>query len=204
MEMGKLIIDIDGTICSQEKDYSYAEPNYKIIEKINKKYDEGYCIILFTARGSETGIDWKEMTKFQLQEWGVKYHELKFGKPAADLYIDDRVINVDNWEPSIDHIAKIDKPWGVEYLLYKTDQYAFKRLEIAPGKNISKQYHKKKHETWHVVEGKGEAAINDKYYELKPGVTIPIHPEVVHQAWAKTKLVIVEASTTELNDIVRL
>lgn len=62
MEMGTLIFDIDGTICSQELDYSQAKPFQEIINKINKKYNEGYKIVLFTARGTETGIDWSEIT----------------------------------------------------------------------------------------------------------------------------------------------
>ena len=38
------------------------------------------------------GIDWSEMTKKQLDSWGLKYHELHFGKPAADFYIDDKML----------------------------------------------------------------------------------------------------------------
>ena len=48
-------------------------------------------IVLFTARGYKTGIDWEELTEMQMQKWGVKYHELIFGKPDADYYIDDKM-----------------------------------------------------------------------------------------------------------------
>ena len=47
-------------------------------------------IIFYTARGSVTGINWTEVTKDQFKEWGLLFDELKFGKPAADLYIDDK------------------------------------------------------------------------------------------------------------------
>ena len=47
-------------------------------------------IVLFTARGSATGIDWTDVTRRQMQAWGVKHHQLLFGKPAADYYIDDK------------------------------------------------------------------------------------------------------------------
>jgi len=87
--------DFDGTLCSQEKDYSKTEPYQGRIEKVNKLYTEGHRILLYTARGSTTRIDWREITEKQLQEWGVKYHELILDKPEADLFIDDRGVNAD-------------------------------------------------------------------------------------------------------------
>lgn len=204
MEMGTLIFDIDGTICTQELDYSQAKPIQEVIDKLNKKYDEGYKIVLFTARGTETGIDWSEVTAEQLNTWGVQYHDLLFGKPAGLKYIDDKGVNVYQWEPEIDSQAHIDKIWGKEYLLAKTDSYAFKRLEILKDKNISKQLHRKKHETWHIVEGIGTTIIAGHPRPVKPGTTIIIPPGMIHQVRADSeKLVIIEASTTELEDIVR-
>ena len=46
---------------------------------------------------SATGIDWEDTTKKQLDEWQVKYHELRFGKPHADVFIDDRAKDLFNW-----------------------------------------------------------------------------------------------------------
>ena len=206
MEMGTLIFDIDGTICSQVgTNYELAEPYYDIIKKINKKYDEGYQIILFTARGSETKIDHSLLTINQLKKWGVKYHTLKFEKPAGDLYIDDKGINIYNWDINIENKKIIEKPWGREYLLDLTDKYAFKRLEINKDKNISKQYHVLKEETWHIIEGYGQAIINGKYYDVKPGMTFSIPRKMIHQIKAlSNKLVLIEASTIELNDVIRL
>lgn len=91
----KYVIDIDGTICSQEKDYSKAQPFLDRIEKINNLYDNGHYVVYFTARGTETGIDWREVTENQFKEWNVKYHELIFGKPSADYYIDDRMEDIE-------------------------------------------------------------------------------------------------------------
>ena len=91
----KYVIDIDGTICSQEKDYSQAQPFLDRIEKINKLYDNGNYIVYFTARGTETGINWRKITEKQFKEWNVKYHELIFGKPSADYYIDDRMEDIE-------------------------------------------------------------------------------------------------------------
>lgn len=79
----KFVFDIDGVIAKIEKnnDYAKAEPNMQTIDVINKLYQMGNHIILLTARGYVTGMDWEETTKQQLNLWGLKYHELHFGKP---------------------------------------------------------------------------------------------------------------------------
>lgn len=83
--------DIDGTICTNtDGDYEQAVPFRVVIEKINRLYAEGHKIIFFTARGSTTGIDWRNVTEKQLKEWQVKYHELIMGKPYADVFVDDK------------------------------------------------------------------------------------------------------------------
>lgn len=86
------ICDIDGTICTEDEEYQYAEPIKERIEKMNELYDKGNEIIYFTARGSETGINWTFLTKKQLKDWGVKYTKLLFGKPYGDVYIDNKAI----------------------------------------------------------------------------------------------------------------
>jgi hypothetical protein len=63
------------------------------IRRINKLYDSGDTIVYWTARGTGSGIDWREVTEEQFERWGVKYHELKFGKPIYDVFIDDKNIN---------------------------------------------------------------------------------------------------------------
>ncbi len=92
----KFCFDIDGVIATLVKDNNYADagPRESTIDKINKLFDQGNKIVLFTARGYETGINWEEITKTQMMEWGVKYHEIYFGKPSADYYIDDKAINI--------------------------------------------------------------------------------------------------------------
>tara|TARA_B100000925_G_C21990050_1_gene466378 strand:- start:712 stop:1011 length:300 start_codon:yes stop_codon:yes gene_type:complete len=86
--------DIDGTICTNTNgDYEKAKPFIDRIKIVNKLYIEGNKIIMFTARGSTTNLDWTELTKQQLKEWGVKYHELIFGKPEADIFVDDKGIS---------------------------------------------------------------------------------------------------------------
>jgi len=93
-----IIIDIDETIChSPNKDYENAVPIQKNIDKANKLYDEGHTIIYWTARGSGSGIDWTELTKRQIKEWGAKCHDVRLGKPSYDLFIDDKALNTLDW-----------------------------------------------------------------------------------------------------------
>ena len=63
--------DIDGTICSTDCHYEDAKPYKEVIDKINRLYNSGNTIILFTSRGTGSGIDWTELTKKQVDGWGV-------------------------------------------------------------------------------------------------------------------------------------
>ena len=95
-----IYIDIDETICETPKsrDYTKAIPLKENIEKANKLFEEGNTVIYWTARGTGTGIDWSELTRSQLTIWGVRYHDLKFGKPVYDLFIDDKNMNARDWK----------------------------------------------------------------------------------------------------------
>ena len=106
--------DIDGTLCSNtEGHYDKATPFLENIARVNSYFEQGHRIILYTARGSTTGIDWRELTEKQLAEWGLKYHELYFGKPTADVYIDDKAINLNNWRSQPDRQGDNNNP-GIE------------------------------------------------------------------------------------------
>ena len=90
--------DIDGVLCSNTKGrYPKAVPLLKVILEINRLYDSGHTIILYTARGSTTGVNWRNFTIRQLKEWNVKYHKLVMDKPGADIYIDDKCMRVSEW-----------------------------------------------------------------------------------------------------------
>lgn len=83
--------DIDGTLCDTGSgDYAGARPLPHMTARVRDLHAQGHRIILSTARGSVTGQDWRELTEDQLREWGVPYDELHFGKPYADVYVDDR------------------------------------------------------------------------------------------------------------------
>ena len=96
------VFDIDGTICSKvdDGDYSKAEPLLERIDVVNQLYDEGNTIIFQTARGmGRSGNSsafayarFEQVTKDQLRSWGVKFHSFFMGKPAGDIYVDDKAI----------------------------------------------------------------------------------------------------------------
>ena len=92
-----IYVDIDETICISHGDYQNAKPIWDRIDKINKLYDGGNTITYWTARGTLTGINWYELTLTQLKHWGCKYHELRMGKPAYDLFIDDKAIRTEDY-----------------------------------------------------------------------------------------------------------
>ncbi|MBF0454387.1 MAG: NAD-dependent epimerase/dehydratase family protein [Magnetococcales bacterium] len=96
VEKMTFVCDIDGVVArlTAGNDYAQSTPNTEMIQTINALYDAGHHIIMFTARGTMTGMDWEAVTRDQFKRWGLRYHTLKFGKPAGDYYVDDRMISV--------------------------------------------------------------------------------------------------------------
>lgn len=90
-----IYVDIDETICyyEEKRDYNIAKPYFSRIEKINSLYEQGNTIVYWTARGTVTQENWFNVTLKQLNSWNCKFHELRMGKPAYDLFIDDKNIN---------------------------------------------------------------------------------------------------------------
>lgn len=94
----RLVFDFDDTISfSKNRDWKNADPNIPLIEKINKLYNEGWQIDIFTARGSlscSTRDEAKEKYLGGMEDWlkrnNVKYHSVSFDKPLATYYIDDK------------------------------------------------------------------------------------------------------------------
>ncbi|MCW5796805.1 MAG: acylneuraminate cytidylyltransferase [Nitrospira sp.] len=103
--------DIDGVIATlvPGNDYNKSRPRREMIGHVNALFEKGHYIVLNTARGSKTGIDWSETTRRQLAEWGLHYHELHFGKPAADYYVDDRMLPLDKIAALVDDIVPSNK-----------------------------------------------------------------------------------------------
>tara|TARA_B100001063_G_scaffold238952_1_gene261803 strand:- start:3183 stop:3488 length:306 start_codon:yes stop_codon:yes gene_type:complete len=90
-----IYVDLDNTLCETiGTDYENSQPITKRIEYINKYFDQGHSITIYTARGSLSKIDYYELTKNQLESWGVKYNSLIVGeKPVYDLLIDDKALS---------------------------------------------------------------------------------------------------------------
>jgi len=106
--MKRIAFDLDGVIGTivdgNDKPgvrYPQAQPIESMIKIVNSLYDKGNYIIVYTARGMSTYngdvslVNKKlfELTKNQLESWGVKHHELILGKIHYDVLIDDKAIN---------------------------------------------------------------------------------------------------------------
>lgn len=115
--MMRIAIDLDGTICRIKRpDESYAslEPLPGAVERIKSLRAAGHYIIVNTARNMATceanvGRVMKNVGRITL-EWldrhGVEYDEIYFGKPNAEVYIDDRAIRFTSWDELDDaHLA---------------------------------------------------------------------------------------------------
>lgn len=86
--------DLDNTLCKTKgNDYEHAKPIWKHIKMVNKLYEQGNRIIIWTGRGSVSGIDWEEYTKTQLRKWGLKFQQLLMGKPTYNFFVDDKAHN---------------------------------------------------------------------------------------------------------------
>jgi quercetin dioxygenase-like cupin family protein len=103
---------------------------------------------------------------------------------------------------------RIDKPWGYELIWAHTDRYVGKILHIEAGQLLSLQYHNKKDESIYVLAGEIILRIqqDDTLIERRvaAGEAFHIRPRLVHQFEAVTAADLLEASTPELDDVVRL
>jgi len=102
----KYCFDLDNTLCLTEgKDYPNCKPFEDRIKIVNKLYDEGHEITIYTARGmgkfkGNTELVYKEyydLTKNQILNWGIKHHVLLLGKLSYDHFICDKAYNSEDW-----------------------------------------------------------------------------------------------------------
>ncbi len=108
--------------------------------------------------------------------------------------------------------TRVDKPWGYEIWWARTDRYVGKILHVRRGESLSLQYHNVKDETILIQSGSllfetrpaGEESSPLQRHELKPGDVFHIAPGTVHRMTGLTDCDIVEVSTPELDDVVRL
>jgi mannose-6-phosphate isomerase-like protein (cupin superfamily) len=105
---------------------------------------------------------------------------------------------------------KVEKPWGHELIWAETDDYVGKVLFIKAGESLSLQFHNVKDESWLVQQGRamlelgsaGDAMLKQEI--IGPGATFRFRPGTVHRVTAIDDTKIVEVSTAQLDDVVRL
>jgi capsule biosynthesis phosphatase len=87
----RIVFDLDDVISfCHDRDWANAKPNVPLIQKLNSLHNRGWEIEIFSARGTLSGIDYYPIVSKWLEEYGVLYHSLRFGKPLATLYVDDK------------------------------------------------------------------------------------------------------------------
>ncbi len=105
---------------------------------------------------------------------------------------------------------KTEKPWGWELLWAHTAEYVGKILFVRAGHSLSLQFHKQKDESWYVQSGRaelelgemGQAVLNTEV--IGPGACFRYRPGTVHRVKALEDTTILEVSTPQLDDVVRL
>lgn len=98
----------------------------------------------------------------------------------------------------------VDKPWGREIWYAHEERYAGKILEVTRGHSLSLQKHERKHEAMYLQSGRALYHLNGVDFEMTPGDCLTIRPGDVHRLTALEDLVMLEVSTPELDDVIRL
>lgn len=105
-------------------------------------------------------------------------------------------------------MRRVPKPWGHELVFAENDRYAGKILHLDAGQSLSLQYHERKDETLYVLEGELRLSVEVEgvmqEIRLTPGEAFRIRPGVKHRLRADAAVDIVEVSSPELDDVVRL
>ncbi len=104
---------------------------------------------------------------------------------------------------------RVEKPWGYELIWAETDKYLGKILHVNAGEALSLQYHERKDETLFLLSGELKISLGSlggslEEFSLVEGESVRIEPGVVHLVVAVTDVDILEASTPEIHDVVRL
>jgi len=106
-------------------------------------------------------------------------------------------------------VVRVEKPWGYELIWAKASRYVGKILHIDAGQALSYQFHRKKEETIHVLRGTLTLHVSEddtppQVLTLQEGESFHITPGLRHRFEAKDSVDLLEASTPELDDVVRL
>lgn len=105
---------------------------------------------------------------------------------------------------------RVEKPWGWELIWADTEAYAGKLLFVRAGESLSLQFHREKDESWHVQSGRAKLELGDPGQEaldeevVTAGACFRFRPGTVHRVTAIEDTTILEVSTPQLDDVVRL
>ncbi|HZU20590.1 MAG TPA: hypothetical protein VE982_05195 [Gaiellaceae bacterium] len=107
-------------------------------------------------------------------------------------------------------VRRVDKPWGHELIWAETDAYVGKVLFVKAGHSLSLQFHREKDESWLVQSGRAKLELGDAGETMLleevvgPGAAFRYTPGTVHRVTAIEDTTILEVSTPQLEDVVRL
>ncbi len=179
--------------------------------------------LAFAARGrgaaeTVTGVQvWPgESLVARLGSIGVDEYEssrdvlASIGEGLAVLSVGDvEWLDVTDWGAVGRLLEYVEKPWGYERLWALNQHYAAKVLFIRAGESLSLQYHETKDETIRIASGRIRFRFGTSVDELEttilePGMSFAIPPRLVHQMEALEDCTVIEVSTSQLADVVRL
>jgi mannose-6-phosphate isomerase-like protein (cupin superfamily) len=106
-------------------------------------------------------------------------------------------------------VERVEKPWGHELIWARADDYCGKILFVRAGEALSLQYHRMKEESWLVLDGRARVELGDEgaaleQRDLEAGDALRLPPGTVHRVTALEDTRILEVSTSQLDDVVRL
>ena len=118
--------------------------------------------------------------------------------------------NIDSLDAWAFDPRRVDKPWGYELIWAQTETYVGKVLFVRAGESLSLQFHREKDESWLVQSGRaklelgaaGESVLKEEV--IIAGAAFHYPPGTVHRVTAIEDTTILEVSTTQLDDVVRL
>ena len=139
--MTRWCFDLDNTLVrTQGSDYENSTPIETAIKKVQAYKRRGDHIIIMTARGSGSKVDWREFTENQLKDFGIPYDQLIVGlKPGGvDVFVDDKAINALDWladeERALSRVETKEHKKGIQlfdpYFPYSTK--IFEELGVDP------------------------------------------------------------------------
>jgi mannose-6-phosphate isomerase len=105
---------------------------------------------------------------------------------------------------------RVDKPWGYELIWAEAEAYVGKVLFVKAGESLSLQFHRVKDESWLVREGRAKVELGSagdpvlREEVVGPGACFRFRPGTVHRVSALEDTTILEVSTPDLDDVVRL